>query len=122
MNIDRVNSELRKEIADIIANTLKDPRLDSAGMISVMRVEATRDLKYAKVFVSLMDDPEPQTTLLALKSGAGFIRGELFNRVKIRTVPNLTFALDSSLEYGLKIDKILRGLDIKPEPDTEGEN
>lgn len=98
---------------------LKDPRLDDAGMISVMRAEATRDLKYCKVYLSLMDAKDPKGSIKNIQQTAGYIRKLLFGRLKIRAVPQLIFELDESINYGIHIDKILRDLKITHDDDEE---
>lgn len=105
--IDRVNSELQKSISEIISR-LKDPRITS--MVSVIAVETSRDLSSAKVFVSCYGGDVTET-LAALKKCAGFIRHELREEYReLRTVPTLNFMLDTSMQYGEKIDAILEGL------------
>lgn len=122
MNIDRVNSELQKELQHILSYELKDPRLDDAGMISVMRAEATRDLKYCKVYLSLMDAKDPKGSIKSIQQTAGYIRKLLFGRLKIRAVPQLIFELDESINYGIHIDKILRGLNISHEDTSDADD
>ncbi|MBQ9114687.1 MAG: 30S ribosome-binding factor RbfA [Clostridia bacterium] len=116
MNIDRVNSEIMKELMGLIRNELKDPRVRDCQMLSIMRVETTGDLKYAKVFVSVMDG-NAQEVVKGLNASAGFLRNALFNRLKIRAVPTLIFVLDDSIDYGFKIEKILK--EIKTSSDKE---
>ncbi len=112
----RLSGEMQKEIADIIQNHIKDPRL---GFVSVVGVEVAKDLSAAKVFVShLGDEVSLAATMKALESGAGFIRRELARRLKTRTVPELTFYDDHSIEYGMKINKML-GEVISPNPANE---
>ncbi|MNL73959.1 Ribosome-binding factor A [compost metagenome] len=86
-------------------------------MISVTRVKVTPDLKYAKVSVSILNSKNIKTTLVGLKSSAGFIRSELAKKINLRNTPELVFELDESLEYGARIDSILSDImkDIKKE-------
>lgn len=105
-NIDRVDEEIRKILNEIIAHEMKDPRLDT--LINVTEVVAAKDLKTAKVYVSIMDKPKAKDALKSLNSASAYIRGLLFDRMKIRLVPHLTFYLDSSLENGYKIEGIIR--------------
>ncbi len=114
MNIDRVNSEIMKELMSLIRNELKDPRVRDCQMLSIMRVETTGDLKYAKVFVSVMDG-NAQEVVSGLNASAGFLRNALFNRLKIRAVPSLIFVLDDSIDYGFKIEKILKEINTPRE-------
>jgi len=110
---ERVGAEIQRELAVILNYGVKDPRL-AGMMISVTRVEATQDLKYAKVFVSFME-ADKKAALKTLQSCGGFLRSALSAKLRIRTVPQLTFVLDDSFEYGHKIDMILKDLNIQPE-------
>ena len=105
--IDRVNSELQKSISEIIGR-LKDPRISS--MVSVLEVNVSRDLETARVYISCYGG-NPEETLAALKKCAGFIRHELRTEYRdMRSVPQINFVLDTSMQYGEKIDAILEGL------------
>lgn len=104
--MDRVDDEIRKTLNEIIAYELKDPRLET--LINVTAVNTTKDLKSAKVFVSIMDKSKAKDALTALKNASGFIRGILFEKLKIRLVPHLTFHLDESLNRGFAIENILK--------------
>ena len=107
---DRINSEMRKVIADVIENKIKDPR--KTEMVSVMRVDVAKDLKTAKVYLSVYGDKDrADATFNAVVKAAGFIRRELSIAFsEIRTVPSLEFKRDDSLEYRQKIDSILEGI------------
>lgn len=108
----RINEEIKKYISDIIRTKVKDPRL--AGMISVTHVEVTRDLSYAKVYVSIFGSKEEEEqSLNVLKTSAGFIRTELSHCVKLRHIPQIIIENDKSLEYGMHIDSILKKMDSK---------
>ena len=110
----RMAEELKKEIIMIIRSDVKDPRVD--GLVSVTAVEVTNDLKYAKVYVSKYgSDWARKEALAGLEASRGFIRSELSKRFKTRTVPELTFVLDESLEYGAKIEAILHDIQIDAE-------
>jgi ribosome-binding factor A len=105
MNIDRVNSELKRQIALIIdANEIHDPRL--TGFISVTGVNTAKDLGSATVYISVLNG-DIKETLAVLKNASGYIRNLLKNRIKVRALPELRFAEDNSIEYGMKIDKII---------------
>jgi len=98
----RINEEFLREIEDILSHSIKDPGL--RAMISVVRVEVTRDLSVAKVFVSLMGtDQEREDSLNALQRASGFIRRELASRITLRRVPNLVFVTDNSIAYAVNI-------------------
>lgn len=106
--LNRINEELRKEISHIISFELKNP--DATGLISVTKVKVTPDLKYAKVYVSILDSKSEIKTIEALKKSAGFIRSMIAKSVNLRVTPELVFEKDDSLEYGMKIDAILKDL------------
>ncbi len=104
--INRIEEEVKRALADIIRNDVKDDRLSM--MTSVTKVEITQDLKFGKVYISVYDtDKKRQASVDALNHGASFIRTKLSKAVDIRRVPELTFVLDDSIEYSIKIAKIL---------------
>lgn len=109
--LNRINEELKKEISQIISFELKNP--DATGLISVTKVKITPDLKYAKVYVSLLNSKNEEKTIEALKSSAGFIRSSIAKRINLRNTPELVFEKDDSMEYGMKIDSILKDLKFK---------
>lgn len=109
----RIDEEYRKEISQIISYELKDPNI--TGLISVTRVKVTNDLKYAKVSVSILNSKNVKNTLAGLKKSSGFIRSELARRVNLRNTPELIFELDDSIEYGTRIDSILKEIMPKKE-------
>lgn len=113
----RVNDLLRKEIAEIIMHKLKDPRV---GFVTVTGVKVSDDLRHAKVYVSIFENVKRDETLKILNSSAGFIRGELGARVRMKFIPQLFFAFDESIEYGAKIDRILD--EIKSQTDSCGQD
>lgn len=102
----RIEEEYRKELSHIISYELKNPNV--TGLISVTKVKVTNDLKYAKVSVSILNSKNMKDTLAGLKKSAGFIRSELARKVNLRNTPEIIFELDESLEYGAKIDTILK--------------
>ena len=106
--LNRINEELKKEISNIISFELKNP--DATGLISVTKVKITPDLKYAKVYVSMLNSKSKEKTLEALSKSAGYIRSEIAKRINLRITPELVFEEDDSMEYGEKIDKILKDL------------
>lgn len=103
---DRLNSELKKEIYEIISRRLNDT--DITEMVSVMKVIISRDLSYAKVFLSVfsMDAEKRKKTFDAICKNAKRIRYELGGSMRIRTVPELSFVLDDSMEYGDRMDRL----------------
>lgn len=106
--LNRINEELKKEISQIISFKLKNP--DATGLISITKVKITPDLKYAKVYVSLLNSKNEEKTIEALKSSAGYIRSLIAKRINLRITPELVFEKDDSMEYGMKIDSILKDL------------
>ncbi|RME69194.1 MAG: 30S ribosome-binding factor RbfA [Nitrospirae bacterium] len=101
----RVADLLKEEIADIILHKLKDPRV---GFITVTHVKVTDDLKFARVYVTVFDKAQEDTTIAVLNAAKGFFRTELSKRVRMKVLPRLEFFKDESMEYGLKIDELLR--------------
>ncbi len=109
----RINEEYRKELSYIIDQKLKNPNV--TGLISVTKVKVTTDLKFAKVYVSILNSKNVRDTLAGLKKSSGFIRSELAKRVNLRNTPELIFELDDSIEYGARIDSILKEIMPKKE-------
>ena len=101
----KINEEVRKELSDIIRN-LKDPRIPI--MTSVVTVNVTPDLRFAKAYISVMGDDNTKTqAMAALKKSAGFVRREIGRRINLRYTPQFVFELDSSIEHGAKINQLL---------------
>lgn len=113
----RIDEEYRKELSQIIGYELKNPNV--TGLISVTKVKVTPDLKYAKIFISIMNSKNIQETMEGLKKSSGFIRTELAKRINLRNTPELTFEIDDSIEYGAKIDSILK--EIMPNKEKQDE-
>jgi len=102
---DRVSEALKREIGNIIHSELKDPRL---GFITVTRVELTQDLRYAKVFFSVLGkEEEHKKSKEALDSALGFIRRLIAQRIRLRFVPEISFREDRSAEYSIRIQEAL---------------
>ena len=106
--MDKVNEEFKRELSKIIDQDLKNPNI--TGLISVTKVKTSSDLKNAKVYISILGSKSKKNTLEGLKNASGFIRSELAERVNLRYTPELVFELDETLEYGAKIDSILKEL------------
>ena len=113
--LERINEQYKKELSRIINYELKNP--NATGMISVTKVKVTNDLKFAKVDVSILNAKDTKQTLAALKKSAGFIRSELARKVNLRNAPEIIFELDDSMEYGARIDSILK--EIMPKKEKE---
>ena len=114
--IERINEEVQREVSALIRR-LKDPRVNAVGMISVTRAEVTRDLRYCKVYISVMDSMREQETLRGLKSAAGYMRRELGRKLGLRYTPQLEFEIDHSIARGAHVLKILRN--VKYAEDSE---
>ena len=112
---ERINEEYKKEISNIIDNKLKNPNV--TGLISVTKVKVTQDLKFAKVYVSILNSKNTKETLAGLKKSSGFVRSELARTINLRNTPEIIFELDDSLEYGARIDSILK--EIMPKKDAD---
>lgn len=104
---DRIAEEIKKVISDMIQNELKDPRVK--GLISVTKINLTKDLKFCKIYISVLG-ADKEEVLAGIKSGAGYMRKELGQRVQIRILPELQFVIDNSMEYGAHIDQVIKGL------------
>ena len=104
--INRINEEFRKELSDIIRN-MKDPRIPL--MTSVVTVNVTPDLRYAKIYISVLgNETEQKNAITALKNSAGYVRRELGMRMKMRYTPEPVFELDHSIEHGARITELLK--------------
>lgn len=118
--LNRINEELKKELSTVLNYELKNPNV--TGMLSVTKVKITPDFKYAKVYVSLLNSKNINKTMEGLKESSGFIRSRLAKTVNLRITPELVFEIDDSLEYGARIDSILKDLNIsKEESDNKEE-
>lgn len=104
IKIDRIASNLVKEISYILMTEVKDP---DVKFVTVTDCKVTSDLSYAKVYVTMLNNQYKVETMDALKSASGFIRHELQDRVDIRHIPELEFIYDESIEYGKKIEDII---------------
>ena len=109
----RVNSEVMRELSCIIREDIKDPRIGM--MTSVVAVEVTPDLKFAKAYISVLgSEEEAKETIEGLKSAEGYIRRQLAQRLNLRNTPQITFVLDQSIEYGVnmsrKIEEVTKNL------------
>jgi ribosome-binding factor A len=109
--LNRVNEELKKEISRVFTFELKNSKV--TGLISVTKVKITPDFKYAKIYVSILNSKSIGKTMEGLKESSGFIRSQIAKNVNLRITPELVFELDDSLEYGARIDSILKDLKKK---------
>ena len=104
--MNRHNNDFAREIAEIIHSELKDPRV--GNIVSVLKADTSVDLKYCKIYVSILGSPDEQKeTLTGLQNAAGFIRKRVAERANPRRTPEFKFIFDDSMEYGFKIDKLI---------------
>ena len=120
--IDRISQEAHKAIDAIIRDELNDPRI--GGTWSIVRCEVTRDLRYCKVRISILEENRRKGMMEALTRAAGYVRRELGRKIDLRYVPEVLFELDTNIEYAAKIDKILKNSGGKAYEggDEQGEN
>ena len=109
--IGRINEEIQREMSSLI-RTVKDPRVADAGMVSVTAVETTPDLKYAKIYVSVLDKSASAQALKGLKSASGYLRRELGGALSLRNTPELSFVRDDSIDKGAHILDMLRNPEV----------
>ena len=118
--IGRINEEIQRELAAQIRR-LKDPRVSQTGMVSITRVDTTGDLRYSRVYISVLDKSQEKDVLKGLKSAAGFLRRELGASLRLRYTPELQFIADDSIQHGAHILEVLRDPSrVKPvNPDND---
>ena len=111
--MERINEEVRRELSEILRDEVKDPRIETP-LLSVLKADTTRDLKYCKVYISILgDEKRRDETAKALKSASGFIRRELAARLNLRNTPELKFIMDDSIEYSIHISKTLKDYGVE---------
>lgn len=116
----RVNGEVQRELAGIIRNDIKDPRINP--LTSVVAVEVAPDLKTCKAYISVLGDEQSQKdTLAGLKSAEGYIRRELARSINLRNTPEIRFILDQSIEYGVNMSKMIDSVNKKDESKEAGQ-
>lgn len=114
--IGRINEEIQRELASLL-RTVKDPRVH--GLVSITHVDTTSDLRYAKVFVSVMDKSDVKEVIRGLKSAGGYLRRELGRALSLRYTPELLFQEDTSIDKGTHILKLLNDIEKKETGETE---
>ena len=114
---DRISGEVMREVSGILRE-IKDPRVQQ-GMISVTRVETTGDLRYSKIWLSVMGMKDEKEFKKGLKSASGWLRHELGTSMNLRYTPELVFEVDHSIEYGAHISEVINSLDIKKDEDED---
>ena len=112
-----MNTEVQRELSEIIRRGLKDPRV--APWTSVVAVEVAPDLKTSKAYISVLgNDEEKEETMKGLNSAVGYIRRELAHSINLRNTPEITFILDDSIEYGVNMSKKIDELNHGSENET----
>ena len=114
--IGRINEEIQRELAALF-RTVKDPRVH--GLVSITHVETTPDLRYAKVYVSVLDKSDVKEVIKGLKSAGGYLRRELGHNLQLRYAPEIVWSLDDSITYGAKMLKLINSLEIADEHPDE---
>ena len=115
--INRINEEIQKELSSLL-RTVKDPRVQDT-MISITRVETTPDLRFAKIYVSFLEEDKAKDALKGLKSASGYLRRELGRVLNLRYTPELQWSLDDSITYGAKMLKLINSLDTGASDEEE---
>lgn len=119
--LNRISEEVKRVVSELIYNGLKDPRVNS--MTTITNVEVTRDLRFAKIYVSVFGDKdEKENTIIGLESAKGFIRKEIGSRIDLRYAPEPIFYLDESIEQGIYMSKLIEDInkdnnDLKEDKD-----
>lgn len=120
--LQRTNEDIKLALS-VLLREIKDPRVQQ-GMISITAVDTTGDLKYCKVFISVLGLKSEKELKKGLKSASGWIRRELGSRLHLRNVPELIFTIDKSIEHGAHINSIINKLNISGDDDenTDDDN
>lgn len=104
--INRISEEVKRVVSDLLLSEIKDPRI--SGMPSVNRVNVTKDLKFAKIYISVLgNDEEKANTIKGLESAKGFVRKEIGRRIDLRHVPEPLFYLDETIEHAIHMSKLI---------------
>ncbi len=119
-HIDRINDDIRRVLAEKLRE-VKDPRVQQGSMLTVTHTDTTNDLRYCKVYVSVLGDYDAREMKRGLKSVSGWLRRELGSSLDLRYTPELTFELDNSIAHGAYINQLINDLDIPHEDEHESE-
>jgi ribosome-binding factor A len=119
-HIDRINDDIRRVLAERLRD-VKDPRIQQGSMITVTHTETTNDLRYCKVYLSVLGDYDAKEMKKGLKSVSGWLRRELGNSLNLRYTPELTFEMDDSIAHGAYINRLINDLEINHEEDHDSE-
>ena len=116
----RTNDDIQFVLSRLLPQ-VKDPRVQQ-GMISVTRVETTGDLRYSKIWLSVLGMKDEKEFRRGLRSASGYLRKELGSSMKLRYTPELIFEIDHSIEYGAHINEVINSLEIDHDGDGENED
>ena len=117
--IGRINEEIQKELSSLL-RSVKDPRVQDT-MISITHVETTPDLRYAKVYVSFLQEERVADAMKGLKSAGGWLRRQLSSALQLRYTPELVWALDDSITYGAKMLELINSLEVSKDEDSDSQ-
>jgi ribosome-binding factor A len=115
---ERVGEAMRTELAALLETSVKDPRV---GFVSLTRVDVSRDLAQAKVYVSVLDAAHEAESLAGLRSAARFLRGEVARRVQLRVAPQLVFLVDRGIQQSMAVQALLKEAGVVPPPRDPGD-
>ena len=115
-HIDRINDDIRRVLAERLRE-VKDPRVNQGALITVTHTDTTNDLRYCKVYLSVLGDYDEKQMKQGLRSVSGWLRHELGTSLDLRYTPELTFVKDDSIAHGAYINRLINDLDIKPDDD-----
>ena len=115
--IGRINEEIQKELSSLLRK-VKDPRVQGT-MISITHVETTPDLRYAKIYVSFLENDRSKEAMKGLQSAGGWLRRELGHALQLRYTPELVWELDDSITYGAHMLELINSLEVKHDEDDD---
>ena len=117
-HLDRINDDIRRVLAEKLRE-IKDPRIQQGAMITITHTETTNDLRYCKVYISILGEYDPKLLGKGLRSVSGWLRRELGRSLDLRYTPELSFIIDDSIAHGAYINQLINSLDIEHDDDTE---
>ena len=117
---DRIEEEIKKIVSKLIDNGIKDPRVN--GLVSVTKVEVSKDMKYCKIYVSMIGSKDNNEVMEGLNSAKGIVRKEIGEKVRTFNTPEVKFIYDDSMAYGQHIEEVLESLNIKHDEEETEEN
>ena len=118
--LNRTNDDIQYALSNLLRQ-IKDPRVNQGSLVSITRVETTGDLRYSKIYISVLGEINEKDFKKGLKSASPWLRRELGSALKLRYTPELVFELDKSIEHGAQISKMISELDISEVKPDDGE-